>query len=351
MLRERRYTIPEFLEAITELEIGDQAKKRMIVLNAEYSKEEILKILEDNEFVHTNLGEIELLTAKYSIYGQIEFTVDYYLFQDRESGLFIIFTLDSLSDYYRTLRPIIDSTERMYHFWILPQVIEDVKDFVLSKEGSNITYFHGKKIQLSRRFEKERRPDFSRDIKYEGRDAQDSLEEMKIEYGILPLKLSFSVPPICEFSIYSEGVFVLEWGNFKFLYDEVIRRIMKLSMAANKKIGDSKITINNVNGIDFLRMKKVRFVLEQRIEYDNFNRFLELMKEAGFFTYNATLKRGSIIFSGDVVDSKKGNIFTISTDGTEFDLVPKYDSGYDSLLRFFRFLVENIDFMTKIGDI
>lgn len=44
-----------------------------------------------------------------------------------------------------------------------------------------------------------------------------------------------------------------------------------------------------------------------------------------------------------VVDEKTGGIFLLSTDGETFSLIPKYDSGFDSLMRFYRFIVEKID--------
>ncbi len=59
-------------------------------------------------------------------------------------------------------------------------------------------------------------------------------------------------------------------------------------------------------------------------------------------------KSSELLLSCRVVDEKTGGVFNLSTDGEIFVLTPKYDTGFDSLMRFYRFLVEKIDSDAKI---
>jgi hypothetical protein len=76
--------------------------------------------------------------------------------------------------------------------------------------------------------------------------------------------------------------------------------------------------------------------------------FIKALEEDNFSIYSEKLEEGSVIFSTHVVDEKKGNIFTLTSDGKYFTVVPKYQSSFVSIVRFHRFLIEKIDQSTSI---
>ena len=317
-----------------------------IFLNDELDS--IYEKLEENEFIidNSSFGEIIHFSKIYQLHKENR-EVDYYLLRhSKYKEIYFIFTFNGISDLYRTLFGIIDNIPNVYYLWLPPSYFDNLKDIILKIEGSYMTYFHGKKVDMGK--QECKRPMFYRDIEYTGDDAKTAFEEMRFVYGVLPQAIEFVIPNSFKFKINKRGYYTLYYGKVEDFLNNIIERFIEMVIKDNQEMESAKIDIKKENGREILETKQVIFEIEKDISFEEFREFLTVMEKNNFSVYNTKLEEGSVIFSSNVVDEQKGNIFSMTSDGKRFTIIPKYKSSFVSIVRFHRFLTEKIDQLTKI---
>lgn len=327
-------------EASNKLKEDRRNNFRSICLSSDLEFEDILEAFGDR-FEVSPQGEFYELKTSYDKYG-IEINVFLYLYQYSEVGQPILFTLNSSEDISRTAEPIITTTEGIYYLWMPPGIVESLKEKILDIEGSRLTYFYGEKFSSKRRFDEERRPEYKRKDEYKGDDAADTLEERKMEYGIFPTRLRFQVPTKAQFQFSNLGEFVLMRGKTDFFFEMVNLGLEKVE-GLNNAIQSSNLSVIEEDGIERISKRTLEIEVAHPLDYEDSSMFINEMKDDEFYPYNISKSEGSLLLEGRIVDEKNGGIISLSTDGSVFSLLPKYGSDFDSLMRFFRFMVERID--------
>jgi len=273
--------------------------------------------------------------------------VNFYLTQHPiYEEIYFIYSFNGISDIYRTLFGAVESLSDVYYLWLPPSYFDKLKELILENEGSYMTYFRGQSMATGKGEYK--RPMFARKIIYEAEDAKMASEELRFEYGILPQTIEFVIPEVSKFRINKKGYYTLISGNVGVFLDEVINNLIKMVIEDNREIETAKLEVSKINGKEALNLKEIMFELENEIDFEEMKGFIKTMEEEGFSLYNTNLKKGSVIFSTHIVDEKKGNIFSLTSDGKRFTLMPKYKSNFISLIRFHNFLIEKIDHFTKV---
>lgn len=328
-------------EAAERLEEDQRNNFRVICLSSDLETEEVLDAF-DERFSISPQGDFHELKSSYSKYGR-EIDVHLYLYKHPEFDSFIIFTLNSSDDFSRTGERVIQNTEGIYYLWMPPKTVESLKEDVLSMEGSRLKYYYGEKFSSTRRFEEERRPGYKRKDEYEGDDAAETLEERKKEYGITPTRLRFKIPTQGEFTFSNLGEFVLRSGEPDNFYHDIVSRGLEKVRRMNETIQSSELTVIEERGVEQISKQTLEIKIENALDYDDAENLVNELKEDEFYLYNTTKREGSLLLEGRIVDQKNGGMFALSTDGKNFSVLPKYDSDFDSLMRFYRFLVEKID--------
>lgn len=329
-------------EVNDKLLVDDRTKFRCNCLSSDLSEKEILDLFAEGGFEITRQGDFYEMYDSYRKYEK-KIDVYLYLYVSEEVGSPIIYTLNSSSDYNRTAEPIIESSEGIYYYWIPPKIIESIKEEVLDKEGSTLNFFAYKKLSSKKRFEEERRPSFHREGTHESEDAAETLEEWKVEYGITPTKLRFNIPRKVKFSFSNLGEFVLESGDARYFHNKIVSSSLQKVMKLNKTVQSSNLSLEKEDGLERVIENSLEIKVENPLEYNDKDEFLEEMKNSEFHPSDVVAEKGSLLLDSRIVDEKTGGIFSLSTDGESFSLLPKYDSGFDCLMRFYQFMVEHID--------
>jgi len=341
-------TLDEFLlSAQQQMQEDRRNNFRIICLTSELPWNDLLGRFEAR-FSITEQGELYELHATYTKHEQ-DFDVFLYLYEHPDTHSPIILTLNSHDDFNRTADSMITRTEGLYYLWFPPNEMALLKEDILDREGSKLVEFEGKKFGRERKYEEERRPGTRRKGEYEGDDAADTLEERKKEYGITPTHLYFEWPTKGDFHFRDEGEFVLTRGDPEFFFNEIVAPGLSKVEPMNTAIKSSELHIVEREGVDQIEKETLEISLTTPLEYDERGALIDQMKNEGFYPYSMQTAEGSLLLNGRVVDESNGGMISVSTDGETVSILPRYESGFDSLLRFYRFVVEEVDSDAKVA--
>lgn len=314
---------------------------RIVCLSSDREWEDLLDIFRER-FSEAEQGQFIEFSTTYSRLNQ-EFEVYLYLFQHADTGAPLIFTLNSHEDFSSTANSLIQGQEGVYYLWLPPDEIALLLDKISQNEGSKLVKFEGEKFGRERKFEEERRPYTKRRDSYEGEDAARTLEERKKEYGITPTELHFEWPTKGDFHFRDEGEFVLTRGDPSFFYYEIVEPVVKRVEGLNETIKASELKIVEKEGLDQITKTTLDIRLDNELDFDEAEDLLRKLEDNDFYPYSKKVTEGSLLLDGRLVDEVNGGMLSVSTDGSTLSVLPRYESRFDTLLRFFRFVIENVD--------
>ena len=271
------------------------------------------------------------------------FDVYLYLFRHPATGSPTFLTLNSHDGFHRTADKIIRDSEGIYSMWFPPESMALLKGRILEEEGSKLVAFEGKKFGREQKYEEERRPGTRREGEYRAPDAATTLEERKKEYGITPTHLYFEWPTKGDFHFRDEGEFVLTRGDPDFFFNDVVTPGLEEVEPLNTAIKSSELHIVERQGVQQIEKETLEIELDSPLEYNEVGDLIGNMKDDGFYPYSYQAAEGSLLLNGRIVDEASGGMISLSTDGEILSVLPRYESGFDSLLRFYRFVVEQVD--------
>lgn len=331
-----------FLDAVAAKMRGDQRSNfRIICLTTDLPWDELLLTFE-GRFDVREQGEFHQLHATYEKHNET-FHVFLYLYRHPDTGSPMLLTLNSHDDFQRTGGRTVDRTQRIHYIWFPPEEMALVKEHILDFEGCKMVEFEGEKFGRDRKYDEERRPEVRRKGEYTGEDAAETLEERKKEYGITPTHLYFDWPTKGNFHFRDEGEFVLTTGQPDFFFKEIVSPTLSTVDPLNTAIKSSELHIVEKQGIEQIEKQSLEIKLQAPLDYDERGDLLDEMKNAEFHPYSVQTAEGSLLLNGRIVDEPNGGMLSVTTDGQMMSVLPRYDSGFDSLLRFYRFVVEQVD--------
>lgn len=347
------------LEATTLDDFLDEARKRMradknrnfraICVTTELPWEDFLTYCRGSFDVREQ-GVFHELHATFNKHNK-EFDVYVYLYRHPDTDSLIFLTLNSHDDFHRTADSIIRKMEGISYLWFPPESMAILRDNVLDEDGSRLVGFEGKKFGREQKYEEERRPGTKREGEYHADDAAETLEERKKEYGITPTHLYFEWPSKGDFHFRDEGEFVLTRGDPKFFFNQIVVPGLREADPLNTAIKASELHVIKKNGLQSIEKESLEIELTHPLEYEEADNLIAEMKNDGFYPYSYQASEGSLLLNGRIVDESNGGMISLSTDGETISILPRYESGFDSLLRFYRFVVQEVDSDAKVAGV
>lgn len=348
--------VPKSLDGDTLEALLESAENRMqedkrnnfraVCLSSDLEWDEVLAIFRER-FSESSQGDLIEFNTTYQRLNQA-FEVFLYIYEHPDTGSPLVFTLNSHEDFNSTANSLIESQEGIYYLWLPPGEIAFLLENISQNEGNKLVKFEGEKFGRERKFEEERRPYTKRRDSYEGEDAARTLQERKKEYGITPTELHFEWPTKGEFHFRDEGEFVLTRGAPSFLYHEIVEPVVKRVEGLNSTIKASELKIIERDGLDQITRTTLDIQLDNALDFNEAEDILRKMENNGFYPYSKKVTEGSLLLDGRLIDEVNGGMLSISTDGSTMSVLPRYESGFDTILRFFRFIIENVDPDAKI---
>lgn len=348
---------PNELTSKTKAELLDEARKslhadnrtnfRIVCLVSDHSWEKLVKIAR-GWFEVTEQGEFYQLHTTHTKRNQKR-EVYLYLYQHQSTGAPIIFTLNSSEDLGPTLDRMVANIEDIYTLWLPPEAMGEIREELLEITGLELTGFDYDTFGRDHRYEAQVRPGFQRSGSHDSKDAEHMLEEWTVKYGITPTRLRFKLAAQGTFRFSNDGEFVLENGSTEFLFEDVVEPALDEAHPLNELMKAADLRVTTENGFEQIEEQPIEVTINDPLDYSDRDEFTSEMENEDFYPYSAQSAEGSLLFNGKIADERNDGIISVSTDGEDMMLLPRYDSGFDSLVRFYRFLVEKVDPDTEIA--
>jgi len=278
----------------------------------------------------------------------------YYTFFDDRNYVHLFLTIArKTDDIPETLLNYIKMSGDISNLWITPKIMKELKDKLVEEHNDLIiTYFSAKRTPNSD-IPAEYRPDVERGIQYRGTDGRLALEEMEFYYGILPKILEIRLPNGVAFRIDNKGIITLIRGQFGDVFkiiESVVGKLIKLKYA----IEESSYTVHKV-GINSQFSHAIQtpwsVVLPSGMKLDDINGFCKALAEEewDFTLLDHILLNEEKFFSARLIDNNNSAAFDITTTGKRMDIYPVEQIELGSYIRFYEFLVENVDPLAVVG--
>jgi len=315
------------------------------------------KTMEDftNNLIKFNF-KIEEKYGKLLLISKImnERKIDYYAFFDDRNDIHLFLTIArKTNDIPKTLFDYIKRSGDISNLWITPKIMKELKDRLIEEyDDLLITYFSAKRSPNSD-IPAEYRPDVIRGIQYRGDDGKRALDEMEFYYGVLPKILEIRLPNGVSFRIDNKGIITLFKGSFGDVFkiiESVVGKLIKIKYA----IEESDYAIHSV-GINKQFSHAIQtpwsIALPSKIKPNDVPAFCRALSEEewDFTLLDHMLLKEEMYFSARIIDNNNSSMFDIATTGERMDIYPVDQTDISSYIRFYEFLVENVDPLAAAG--
>lgn len=336
-------------EARNQLHQDNRANFRIVCLVSDLAWDDLIAIARGS-FEVTQQGEFYQLYATHTKRNQTNH-VYLYLYEHPNTGAPIIFTLNSSEDFKETAARMVSWTEDLYRLWLRPEEMAKLREELLDTTGLELTGFDYDTFGRDQHYEAQQRPGIQRSGTHNSTDAEHMLEDWTVQYGITATQLRFRLATEGTFRFDNDGEFVLSNGSTEFLYEDVVEAALEKAHPLNELMKTADLRVISDNGFQHVEEDPVQLTINNPLDYEDMDEFESEMKDAEFYPYSYQAKAGSLLFNGRIADELNDGIISVSTDGEQMRLLPRYDSGFDSLIRFYRFLVERVDPETEVDKV
>lgn len=288
------------------------------------------------------------LISKMSQNDKIEY---YAFFNEANHSPFFLTDAKKTEDIPNTLFNYINRNYEISNLWIPPRVMKKIKDDLSTAyEELLVTKFSAIR-GLDSEVPSKLRPSCDRNFQYHGNDGKETLKELEIWYGVLPKILELRLPTGLSFKIDDKGIFTHRDGRFEDIF-EIINNVVGLLLHLRDEIVKSDYQkqhfgINN----QFVRalQKPWSIHMTYGLDTDDIPKFCGLVEETDFTILRDILLPGSIFYNARLVDDYSGSLFDITTTGKKIDIYPVKRRDISSSMRFYQFVVSQIDNTAKVG--
>jgi hypothetical protein len=292
------------------------------------------------------LGELrELQTVFVNPVTDEKIPVNYFAHLDEEKQLLTCFTQATSEQIQDTIAPL-SGEIGIYHLWISPIAFDQIKSMILGEHPyARIKRFHADRHPAVG-FPAKLRPEVNRSFTYRGEDGKETLEELRYHYGVLPRYIDFSIPGLADFRANNRGIFHYLAGQLDCMFGYA-ERAVNLVIQVREILEHSKLEVIPLTTERGSR--RVPYIVPWWI---NFKRtmdvrdgelLLEQLEDRKFSAYDTVVTEGSVHLDATVLDEQKRSIFMISSDGRHMGVTPRYQTGFDSFLRFYESVAEYFD--------
>ena len=343
------YTVQSFCQYVTE--------NINTVLGEEDFREELkvyfLLTSDDNwqrhfdEYRMESLGDITRIGMPYRLRASDDEKEARYFATLYRDGILMLFTSAIREAYEKTIQSLTRRKRGIAEMWVRSHTFNAIREHILSRfEQTQIKHF------ISRRRSHDKTPcklrdGFERRFNYTGDDGKDVLKELRDLYGVQPTEVDYFISNTMELKCYEDGLFILRTINpetfslFFELLELALAEIMEMRLVAtvgfeietlSSDLGDLRVPVVDSAEINLPNAKLDRLAVEEIMSSQEDLSFVDV-----------TLEEGSLTFSSTVVDQEKQSVFDLSATEDTIRLIPKYNTTFESFVKFYRLVTESID--------
>ncbi|MEE9116763.1 MAG: hypothetical protein V3U09_07690 [Thermoplasmata archaeon] len=271
----------------------------------------------------------------------------YHSFQYSEN-VALVFTFATMEHYQATIQKILNKERGVGEVWIRPSLCGKIRGLILERyPEAQIRYFVAKRTPQDLA-PAEFRPDEKRRISYSGQDGREVLGEVEHLYGVHPTSIFFDVASDMKLKVYEDGLIILQTFNQETfdlmfeIWDMVIESIQETTLAAFSMRSDLKSIEMEGGSIVVPEIFSGEIHLPRnRLDAGIAESFSK--ESRGFSFLDLAIEEGSLVFSATVIDEDKESVFGLSASEDSIRLIPRYNTTFETFLRFYRYVAESID--------
>lgn len=276
-----------------------------------------------------------------------KFDVPYYLFWDEDFPIWFT-TGRKTEDLPKTIDEYFKSEPRIGRLWISKREMENLRQRIVEGYPEVLmTYFTARRSRHSD-IQAERRPDVERTFQYYGKDALETFNEIKVNYGVLPTNLKFHKPNNFKFRVTQKGIFTIKYGGIEevlTVIQDSVNRLQNVKDAidssnfstnTNKYSPESSIPIS----------KPWEINLQSEIRQGDIDRFQSDELDTWEFSLTeiqSSFENDPPLFQTTLLDNRAYGKSIIHSKNSSLRVYPRKGTGIDQSLRIFEFVKDQID--------
>ncbi|MFI5449041.1 MAG: hypothetical protein ACHQ03_04650 [Candidatus Bathyarchaeia archaeon] len=356
---ENEYSFDSFLSYLADHEMrvfGGGERKQWLKVYLVYAQTDWKELFKG--FPQKKLGELTKIAMQAK---SVSKPVDFYV-HEWSPGILVFFTSSRKKEYEKTLRKFIWSNRGITEMWIPRTLFTEVRNFLLEKYSGIIYSFISRRYRSSR-VEARTRPDVDRRLSYTGDDGTRVLKEVLEQYGVTPNSISFKIDND-KIQITNKGMLLFRSVNSNTL--SILKELLRILTERQRKVREVSNTLRReiktiqlgkheirtsivVPGIIQLQGRTLdRVIVEHffRQENQEFSQELDTQEDTESYEFSfidTSIKEGSFSFTATVVDDLKGTMFGLSGSSDRMILVPMHRTTFESFIRFYKLVMENLD--------
>lgn len=301
-------------------------------------------------FETEDYGEMTKVSTEYMNRMGAEDEVDFFIgpYGD-EREIITVLTAETQEAIDQVLLPALNNRDDISLMPIMLDDFQRMNELVLEHNNVRITEFKSERIpDLA---DAKVRPSVNRSIEYKGRDGKKAIEELRSEYGVVPVRIQYEHQNL-SLKIDSAGKFTLKKmnsENFDLLFElveEVVENVLELKDITQEirfteeevESGNLSITVPKVEAGEVTFDREFTRVLAEDFVEGTRNR-----DRVDFSFTDVTMQAGSLDFSAQVVDENRNSFFNISATADEMRIVPETNCSFPSLIEFYFCVLQLVD--------
>ncbi len=275
-----------------------------------------------------------------------ESTLECYLTVDEPTGVLAFYTNFRKTEEVPKIHEFLRTDPSSHRLFLRPVLMREILESMIERyEDIEIHEFHAFR-PLDSKWEAKVRPRYKRSISYWGRDGRETLDEIGLQYGVLPAKVRLYIPTSAtKFKIDKDGAFTFETGDLSILFENMERAI-----------NESRRTMEAYNGSAF-RMLPVETArkafevpsstpavieLSTEVSLRLMEDMQEQMEESGFIVLASLEQEGSLFVRIDI-QSESGHRFRVKAFSDQIKIFPQEDKTLSDFMRFYEVVLETVD--------
>lgn len=274
--------------------------------------------------------------------------VPYYVFFGDDDFPIIFTTGRKTEDLPITIDDYLSKESDIGRLWISKREMENLRQRIIHDHPNVLmTYFTGTRSRHTE-IQAQRRSRYERTIQYYGKDALNTFNEMKHEYGILPTNLKFQKANKFKFRVTTKGIFTIKHGGLREVLGVIRKSIERLREVKNA-IDESgyQVTTNKfAHGQTMPESRPWAVQLSSRIDQRDVRRFESEELENWELTLSeldVSFKNDTPYFKAQLNDKRTLGETVLQSHGDSIRIYPRESTGIDQSIRVFEFINDQID--------
>lgn len=270
--------------------------------------------------------------------------VDFYIC-NYSPELLLFYTASTDWEYERTLRKLTDETPGLGRMWIGPKRFEGLILHFMDKFNPITERFIARRTQrdtLPARI----RPETDRRINWSAEDSFETLVELRDLYGVRTTSVVIRTRE-GKIQLNNDGMFVLTRATHGMFaaFEEA------MDFLGEEQIDYTKTSQSMELGYQTIRMDKGEIivpqltsgtVLLQKAKLDS-SLVEKIVRSPKFDFIDSSPVEGSFSWVSTVIDRDKRSVFGVNSNDTTINLVPRFNTTFETFLDFYRQILEEVD--------